>query len=172
MKRTTTGLCGLVMLAGAVFVPGCPVRFETTLKVDDSLRDKSGAMPSVEVHLIGINDTELKQWQDRSVSDYWRNVKLDPEVYVMKFGEQLPNPRVLTIKDPIWDRWDRRSAMWVVVLSSHPAADDKPGDSDMRRKILPRDPDRWAYNYWGKDQVTIVISKSRGLEILNPPKPK
>lgn len=138
------------LLAALLMTPlwGCARDF--TVRLDAA--DKMGT-PSVEVHIVGVrNAGEYRRWRDLSMSDYWADVKLDDKVKVMKFGEGLSNPQVLSTSDVMWkSKW--RGAKLLMVLSSFPPSKDLPGDADARRLILPLKWRKWS----GSGPVPIVI---------------
>jgi len=151
------GLCFCAVLS-ALFVAGCGSRrgFEVGLTAADS----QGRKPSVEVHMIGVrNAGEYRHWRDLSVSEYWQSVQLDPKVYVMKFGEGLPDPQTLEANNEIWKtKWD--GAKMLFILSSFPPGKDLPADADARRLMLPLD---WKHCWeYTKRPIPIVI-RSTGL---------
>ena len=151
--KTAVRKCGWLVLAiGALSAWGCAR--DVQIKLD--ARDDRGKMPSVEVHLIGVkNAGEYRRWRDLSMTEYWTNVQADDRVFVMKLGEGLANPQVLRKSQPVWGtKW--RGAKLLFVLSSYPPSRDLPGDSDVRRLVVPLKWSRWT----GNGPIPILITPS------------
>ena len=167
---TTTLLC-LALVAG-----GCGYDVEVFLNpTDPGLRDKVGAVKSIQVDLIGVNETEYKRWEEMSINDY-----IEPgskfgssgEKFVMKFEQGKDSKQVLRHSDPKWDQWKRKKATHLFVIANLPGTwQDKPGDADPRRIILPLDAGRWAYSGWGVLTIPIEV-RSNGMTPLLQPRKK
>lgn len=138
------------------------------------------AKKSVEVHLIGITPSELAEWKDYSVTKYFQ--PSDPKrqaavndkyACVMKFVEGSANPQTFVSNTDVWKNWDRRNAKYFVVMADIPGftdKDDKPGDLDPRRKILPLDASQWEWAYWGAKTIVIDVDAG-GLRCITDHKP-
>lgn len=118
---------------------------------------------SVEMNLIGVNRSELQQWKLKSVTEYFspgdplRSAATRDYSKILTFP---PSPQVLELGDTLWSKWSARKAEYLVVMVNIPGysfKDDKPGDGDPRRIILPLKLDRWEWSYWGPLTVELVI---------------
>jgi len=170
----------LVLLALAA--AGCsPMgRFDVVVTLDhQGFRQKLGTIPSVEVNLIGINLVEFPEWENGSVTAYWQpdNAQRLTGVrkgiaHVMTFGEDRVVRETLERTNRIWDAWAAREAMNLFILVNYPRiADDKPGNADARRLILPLAKLRWSGYLWGKRTILIEVAPS-GLICQTPPRPE
>ena len=169
MTSNTGAVCIVAAMLFGLFAGGC--NFTVVCSLDEGFRDAQGEMPSVEVHIVGVNDTEFEQWSSMSMTEYWRKPPISPEIYKMKFGKGLPNPQTLKSTDPIWNRWAKKKYKSLFVLADLPVAiEDQPGDADPRRLILPSDPTKHQWNAW---TIRLLIKKPpSGITCLNPPKVK
>ena len=161
--------CMLLWLAAA----GCSsTTFDVNVTVAGDYKDDLGSMPSVEVQIVGANQSEFEKWNNLSVTDYWRQAHKQDDIYEMKFGQGLPNPQLLKKDDPIWQTWSQNGATYLFVIAHMPGEfQDKPGNAYLRRLVLPLKPSKWEGYYWGKDRIEIIISKPpRGLVNQTPPK--
>lgn len=178
MKQVLIGV-GLVCVA--MVAGGCTeAPFHVSVKLDESdpgLKDKIGAVQSIEVNVIAVNDVEFKRWEEMSMNAYWEPdnaVRKSAKKFVMTFGQDHPSRQVLTRQDPIWKNWlDERKATKVLVLAYIPwLRADKPGTADPRRIILPLDPWKYDWSLWpGEEAKTIpILIQSGGLHCLRQPK--
>ena len=55
-------------------------------------------------------------------------------------------------------------------LPGYGEKDDKPGDADPRRLILPLDSGQWDWSYWGMSEIRIEVSLGK-VTCLTPHKP-
>ncbi len=152
MKTTHRCVCGIMLAAWAFGLGGCG---KPNITVTLDAMDSRDAMPTVEVHLIGVSTAgESSRLHDAAISNYdWAAGRRDEKVFVMKFGEGLENPQTLTPKDPIWGKWNGPKQL--VVIASFPPSDDMGGNADPRRLILPL---KW--NSWSGGEIPIVIRSS------------
>src|SRR5262249_36052556 len=129
-----------------------------------------GFMPSIEVDLIGVNDTELARWTSYSMNQYWTPndpLRRNSESYRMLFEQRDPSPKKLSDKDPIWQKWQQKGAWNLVCVAFVPGIkDDREGDKDPRRLILPLDKCRWDKH----SSINIVVQPS-AVVTTTPPKP-
>ncbi len=173
-----TGWNALLCVSGVALLlvaTGCNPRFNVETTAKEGLESKS-----VEVHVVGVNPSELNQWGNYSVTDYWspgdpmrESAVAQGYVYVMRFGPGLPNPQTLLKSDPIWRTWDKRDVKYMVLMAYLPQytkQDDQPGDADPRRKILPREGSHWDWSYWGMDLIKVEVAPG-GVTCLTPHKP-
>ena len=129
-------------------------RLNVTVKIPDELKAKPDRIPSVEVNLVGVNNSDLGKWQG-SMSDYWspgNKLRADNKenMLVFRFSQGTPGPFNLGRKDPIYKRWQAMNATHMLVLADIPGV--KEGPEDPRRKVLPLHPKAWTV-----DAITITI---------------
>ena len=177
--KNQAALTAMLFLAACLTV-GCdvgPYDVEVSLEESDSgLRDKIGAVQSIEVNLVGVNDTEYPQWEQMSMNDFWEPdnaIRAGAKKFVMTFGQNHSSTQVLLIKDPIWREWIKaRGANHLFILAYLPwIQKDQGGQADPRRIILPLKRERWDWSAWGDTKIPIKIG-SGGMTCLRQPKPE
>ncbi len=169
----TVGVVSVAWLGG-----GCgegPFDVEVSLaEGDPKLKDEDGTVRSIEVNLVAVNDTEKPVWEQVSMSEYWEPgnaIRDSAAKHVMTFGQGFPKTQVLKKKNAIWRTWLReRQAKHLFILADLPwIQQDKPGDADPRRLILPLEVGKWEWYLWGADTIKIQVSAG-GLTSLRQPK--
>jgi hypothetical protein len=143
---------------------------------DEGLRGKLGkTVQSIEVNLIGVNDTEFRRWEQVPMSQYWQPdnpFRLSAKKYVMTFGGSAARKQLLARSDPIWDVWQERNATHLFVLAYLPwITQDQPGEGDPRRIILPLKISCWDGYNWGANDIPIQLG-SGGITSLRQHKCK
>ncbi len=167
-----------LLLAAAVGCTGMG-RFDLDVTLDpQAFQAELSTVPSVEVNFVAVNRVEHPVWHAYSVTKYW--MPDDPQrvtsarqgqTAVVTFGEQPPYTQVLSRTNQVWDRWRAKGAMHLMVLCNYPrTAQDKPGEADVRRIVLPLEKQRWAGYFWGRRRIRFHVSP-RGIDCLTPPKP-
>ena len=126
------------------------------------------ASTSLEVDLIGANESLSQTLAGKSVSEYFRpgdRTRQSVNAYTMKFRTEDSGPQTLALKHEKWDQWLGTGAKELFVIAYLPGSfEDKPGPLDERRLILPLMDDRW-------EGTRIKIKLKRGLvERLTPMK--
>ena len=171
-------LFGLMMVACAIGCANKKMRpMNVTVEVDRSVAGPTGALPAMDVDLVGVSDANIEERKSMPMSRYWqamsglrsdiRGDAKNPNVHTMSFSHARPGPQTLNRDHPIWNTWKERGAKWLVVLSNLPGRHaDLPGDQDNRREILPLESYRWNGN-----DVKITI-KLRGADVAPPPNPE
>jgi hypothetical protein len=128
-------LSGLLVIA--LLGSGCAQRIVNV----EATEDICGK--SVEIHLVGVNESQQRQWDTESMTRYW-----EPEnqlrksakeyTYVIKFGQGQPCEAILGGKEPVRDEWKKRKAEYLYVLADLPGIfEDKDGNADARRLRIP-----------------------------------
>ncbi|MCD6303485.1 MAG: hypothetical protein J7M21_00810 [Planctomycetes bacterium] len=157
---------------------GCgtgPFNVEVFLdQADAGLRDKIGAVRSIEVNLVGVNEIEYQRWQQMSMNAYWEPdnpIRASAKKIVMTFGQGHDSKQTLKKNDPIWNVWlKQRKAKYLFVLAYMPwITADQPGQADPRRIILPLDIKRWDMYLWGSETIPIQLGAG-GITALRQPK--
>jgi len=174
-KMRCVAMCLLLFLA--VGCGGSTGRFDVVVSMDKAWLDQ-GALPSVEVHLVGVNISEYPNWSKMSMTTYWKEASRadgsNPKVYIMKFGQGKPETQTLPKSDPIWKIWKEGYSQYLFVLADIPGVYvDESGDADARRLILPLDVGSWRkakYVPVGTSVIQIDVAKPpSGVYCLNPP---
>lgn len=148
-------------LLALIFATGC-ASTKVAVKLDDSMLDKS-----IEVHLIGISDSEKSQFDNMSMTDYWgedsQGVRSSNESRVIGYQAGL-NKQVplfeISSDNSSWKQWQSEGAKYVMVLVNMPASrdyEDAPGNADARRLRLPLNKACW------KGGVVDVVIRGYGI---------
>ena len=157
---------GIVLLAvfgvfGAACGSGIAAgRYDITLQLGSSVAGAEGAsIPSLEADLVGVSDFDMERWSNHSMTEYFGGqdtLRAEAPKYTMQFSSESPDPKTLDAKDSVWETWKQRSATHVFVLINLPGVrDDRAGDQDARRLILPLAKNRWS----GRD-ILIEVQRS------------
>ncbi len=145
-----------------------PRAYKVRVKIDHvSFGD---VLPSLEVDLVGINQTEKGTWENYPISKYYSpndSLRRDADRIVIKFSREDRGDKILERTTPIWGKWvgkkfDRgvpgKGAQWLFVIVNLPGVnEDKPGIQDPRRVILPLRSTKWPF---GTKEIDIVIKRS------------
>jgi hypothetical protein len=137
-----------LMVAGATVLVGCstckpggppgpPQAYNLTISPGESLKDSS-----VLVDVVGINQSELPKWQDYSIRDYFKPgdpVRQDAAKFTAEFVPGKQAPAVLKKTDPLWSRWSKSGAQYLVLIADLPGVykEGKSGSQDPRRQLIP-----------------------------------
>lgn len=171
-------LTGAILLAS--LAAGCsPGAFNVEVYLDETdtgLRDKIGAVQSIEINFVGVNETEYRRWEQMSMNDYWEpdnRMRTSAIKYVLTFGEGHPKKQMLKISDPIWREWvTKRQANHLFVMAYLPwIQEDSPGNADPRREILPLERGRWEWSAWGSLTIPVEL-RATGMTLLRQPTKK
>jgi hypothetical protein len=158
----------LVLACIAALLTGCsnaPVAHTLTFTVDKSQHNKS-----VQVDIFGINaTTDLPKWEAYVISEYWQpnnTARSDLDRVSLHFGRKHPTTQSLSEFDSHWERWLATGATYAVVIADIPGVtNDRAGNADPRRLILPLN-----RRLWDKDDdgaIKILIQES-GLRLITP----
>lgn len=117
--------------------PGPPQAYNTKITPGESLKDSS-----VVVDVVGINQSELPKWQSYSIRDYFKPgdpVRQDAAKFTAEFVPGKQTPAVLKKNDPLWERWTKSGAQYLVVIADLPGVykEGKSGSQDPRRQLIP-----------------------------------
>jgi hypothetical protein len=153
----------LVAVGCGTTKPGKPVAHAITVVMDSSLQGQR-----VLVDLVGVNPSQKRQWEEKSMTEYWGSADaLRSSARKVTFEFTSPDkPQGIPAKDPIWKEWLGTGATEVLALADIPnlgRRDDKPGDADARRRVLPLDAKRWAK---GTKELRIILKRG-GLEVVS-----
>jgi hypothetical protein len=160
----------LALLCAGVGCSNCkPVAREIVVTLDDSLRGPQGSASTVEVHFVGVNQTDRARWYDYSLDQYWTQgdpLRVTPGKYEMTFGPS-EQKKSLAVTEKVWQEWMGKQVDELIVLARIPEiSGGAPGERDPRRVVVPLGSCRWS----GKAPVQISAGRS-GLRLQTPPKP-
>ncbi|MGA2499665.1 MAG: hypothetical protein ABSH20_18160, partial [Tepidisphaeraceae bacterium] len=88
------GLKLLAVIALGMVAAGCSCTPEmesrdVAVSLDNSLRDSTGKLKSVQVDIIAVNAGEIERWKQEALDTYWRpggsNLALAQDKIVLKF---------------------------------------------------------------------------------------
>ncbi len=148
---------------GFLVLVGCSPAYHVVVSIDESSwrPQGQGTIPSLEVDLVGVNDSEKSAWDQHPISKYFSpndRLRSDADRYTMTFKNDDLGPKTLEKGHAIWKEWTAKGAQWLYVIVNLPGIEqDQPGDSDPRRRILPLDKDKWK---WGTNTLEIEIQSS------------
>jgi hypothetical protein len=164
-------LAGLLIVG--LIVTGCRMSNPIIVRVVNVTATKDVCGKSVEIHLVGVNKSQEKQWDTESMTKYWEpenQLRTSAKAYtrVIKFGQGLPCEIILDKKDPIRKIWKKRKAEYLYILADLPGIfDDEDGDADARRLQIPA----LNSNCWPFLENKIKINvESSGIVRLTPHK--
>ncbi len=172
LKKTVfLAFMGLFLLMG---VGCCPItKLNISIEVDDSFRQAYGNRP-VLVDIVGVSPVEHKRWESYSMTKYWeagdtlRSTSTGSTI-TLQLDPSKKEPQVVTASDPHWGTWlnggNDKDPPHIYVLVQLPgtfrASDDKPGNEDARRQILPTGSCRWDDSAGHPPTVKLVVKADR-----------
>jgi hypothetical protein len=156
----------------AFILTGCksgPVPFDVSIQMDSSFSGQT-----VPVDLVGVNSNQRRQWEEKSVTDYWGDadpLRASARKKTLEFTEP-GSTKNLTADDDIWTRWIAEGGAGdLFVIADIPGMgkpNDAPGDADPRRRILPLNAKAWVK---GTDELKVIITRG-GLEVVTRQRPQ
>jgi len=156
-----------VLLAAA----GCTGigKYNVRLGVNPALQSQS-----VQVDVIGVNDTNYAMWEQYSMGQYWSpgdklRVGSEGAKVTFYFGLNREAVQTLPISAEKWKQWKSQGCRHLFVLADLGAVSDAPGEADPRRLILPLETHRWRGR--PSNPIRIQIRES-GIACETPPKPE
>lgn len=154
-------LRGLLVIA--LLGSGCSQRI-VNVKATEDICGKS-----VEIHLVGVNESQQRQWDTESMTRYWEpenQLRKSAKQYthVINFGQRLPCEATLDTKDAVRDEWEKRKAKYLYILADLPGIfEDKDGNADARRLRIPALTSKcWKY----KDRKINISVENSGIVCL------
>ena len=150
MPLRTLLVPALILLAACV-LPACSSvqSREIAVDLDDSLA-RTSLHPTVQVDVVGLTDSERKQWDDMSLSSYWmpgseRRASATARTIRIRFGAENTDPVRIPADADVWDAWRKHGATWLYVVANLPGGmNDKPGAEDPRRLAISLTSKEWA----------------------------
>jgi len=125
-------------------------KYNITVSPSPSLKDAGGAIPSFEVDLVGVAETEADKWRKKPMGEYYSGrdqLRADADKHVLTFTTADPAPKTLKKDDPIWKVWTGKQATELFVLVNLPGVKDP--------LVLPLDRARWA-----EDTIMLEVQRS------------
>lgn len=171
-----------LMLAVFAFmaVGCCPVtKLSLTVQLDDALRQKlaDAGNRQMQVDIVGISPSERQRWTDYSMTKYWTaddalRASVKDSRVTLTFDPRDNKPQAVPASDPHWTQWmagaNDKDAPRLFILAQLPgtwsSSDDKQGNEDVRRLILPLGSCRW-----NSTNVTVTVTSTG---ITTNPSPK
>lgn len=173
--------CRLLALAFLLIFVGCMGmgKFDLDVTLDHaSFQAKLNTVPSVEVNFVGVNASEFPVWNNYSTNKYWMpddsqrvTAVRAAHCQVMTFDENPPFRKVVSRSAPIWSKWKSKNAAYLFAIVNYPrTGNDLPGNSDVRRVVLPLERTRWKGYFWGRRRILFEVKPS-GIDCFTPPMP-
>ena len=164
-------VCGLLLCSAF----GCADK-TTRHPVEVSLGQQfSKDKPRIEVVITAMNDEEGKRFAASAMSQFFspnNSDRLSLDRVELHFGSDQPATQGFSPASKDWDQhwkaWEARQATQLFVMAFLPGHfDDKPGNLDARRQMVPL----WSKR-WEKENQTIKFELTpANLVLLTPPKP-
>ena len=156
------------MLCASTLV-GCGgmLRADITVELDKSLTRDAGAIPTIQVDLVGVNKSELPQWKGYAVTKYWSpgdKLRDGADKYEMRFDQTRSSSQMLQKTDEMFNKWMEKTASHLFILADLPGVHDPKGpEADRRRPVLPLNSKAWKLTKKG-----IVITIRAGQMLCSP----
>lgn len=167
-------LSSLLPLLAVVLLPlltGCgasPRVYPVKVSLDPGLRDRnSGIMPSIEVDLIGVTDTDKAKWDAMPVDTYFQpgnELRQFSDRYTMAFTNEKAEAQTVAKSNAVLKKWEEKKTPHMYILASIPMSGPA-GPVDPRKVLLPLMSDRWS-----SDTTIEVVVKPSGVEVITPMK--
>jgi len=170
MKTHVMKLLGLTLclVLFAVFGIGCSSTprmgiYQVNVKTDSSLKGTGASMPRVEVDIVGLNESQMKQWREYKIEDYFSGtdqLRSNSREYTksLVFTDDKSVTKTLEKNDPLWAIWDKRGVRSMMILVNSKGLRTSGGALVERKLELPLTTDQW------KGDVIDLVVKSSGVE--------
>ncbi len=151
----------------ALFLSGCGVTILQPGFTTQVAPSYQGA--SIQVDLVGVNNSELPAWNAKPIDDYFAAGDMfrasAPKV-TLNFGAGESDVKALSASNPIWKQWNSKNATHVMVIADLPGYTVPMGGVDLRRQIIPLSSDKWAKS---PPEISIQITPT-GIILVPAPK--
>ncbi len=157
-------------------LPGSPKAYQVKVVLDHvSWRQAYGdVLPSLEVDLVGINESERPTWENYPVSKYFSPndpLRRDADRTTVTFTNNDRRDKIVKSNNPVWGKWvgkkfgssePGKGAKWLFVIANIPGVGGSAMASaqDPRRVILPLKGSAWPMGTGG---IEIVIKSSMAI---------
>ena len=156
--------------AVALLATGCST-WPKDLNVRLAESEQGPGTPSVDVHLVAVPASKLRQFRTMSVTDYWspsgQSRSAMPARKELFLGPGATS-RTISRNDPIWKQWNAKQRPYLFVLADLRGVAEKEGAADPRRIVLPLDKNRWP---GGTKTIRVDVHRDR-VELATPFKPR
>jgi hypothetical protein len=158
----------------------CPVsRMTISVELDPSFQAKY-PNSTFDVDLVAVGPNEAVRWEGSAMSmtKYWEagnGMRRSLATKTLAFNSTKPEAQVVASDDPIWDKWlegaSTSAPPHIYVLVQYPgihdaARDDKPGNQDFRRQILPTKKCQYGGGLFsGSPTVKLVVNADRVMTV-------
>lgn len=155
----------LLTVLAMVGLGGCAGSYDVKVVLDQSSWQQAygDVLPSLEVDLVGINESENPTWESYPVSKYFSPgdpLRRDADRYTVHFTKDDRSPKTLESGHYVWEKWvsgsTAKGAKWLYVIANIPGASPVSGP-DPRRTIVPLDTKSWPM---GTKELEIVLKSS------------
>lgn len=170
MVATTAGGCA----AAKSILPSASKAFNVVVRIDSDSwsRAYGNTLPSLEVDLVGINESEKPTWENYPLGKYFSPddpVRRDADRATLTFTSGDRSDKTLNRKHDVWGKWvgkarvfgksiPGKGAKWLFIIANIPGVgDDQPGGQDPRRVVLPLRRNAWPV---GTKEIEIVVKSS------------
>lgn len=122
-----------------------PQSYNITIGYDAATIQRFRVFPSLEVDVVEVNETILRQLEQTEIDDYFDPGNMIRDSLRKKtyyFSEENNDAKTLEKNDPVWDSWLKKRGASHLVLFINTPRDGAKGP-DMRRLTLPLAADRW-----------------------------
>ena len=183
-RRFRESLLLVAMVVFAFLAVGCsPVTpLHVTVALDPSLvSGPDKLVGQIQVDLVVINPNEHQRWRDYSMTKYWEPndpMRKSVPVFTMTLDADKNPTQTLSATDAIWGKWlagaNEKDPPKLYVLAGIRRAwnaekDDKSGDQDPRRQMLPLGAARWDKSLGSPPNVKLTV-KNTGIVTDTQPK--
>lgn len=124
---------------------------------------------SIQVDLIGVNNSELAAWNAKPIDDYFAAGDMfrasAPKV-TLNFGAGEDGMKSLPASHPIWKQWKSKNATNIMVIADLPGYTVPMGGIDLRRQTVPLSSNQWAKS---PPEISIQITPT-GIILVPAPK--
>jgi len=144
-------------------------RFHVIVQIDKKHVEAIGTIPTIEVNLVGINESEYPQWESYSVDQYWSaddKMRKGADRFVFEFGQSRKIRQTLSQDGSAWDVWEEKTARYLLIIADIPGVHDPKKGKDGRYVVLPLNPENWS-----DDTLTITV-KAGGITVTPAPELK
>ncbi len=173
--RTDPRTAGLALFSLlSVFLAGCSSpAFEVGVVLSPDLKSLYGYYPSIEVDFAGITPAERQRVENYSVDRWFDSgnpLRASLAKKTLRFSEDAVLRQTISEKDPVWDDWEHRGAVYLVVFANLPhvfeTADGAPVP-DPRRLTLPMRSEHWYKSEGGA--FWLEVGAGGIVELANEP---
>ncbi len=146
-KKTGNTISGVLAVTLALALAGCSSvpSYDISIYPAQNLVEHYGYMPSLEIDISGLNNSELGRIRQTDVDRYFEpgnalRKSLSP--LTLKFSEEDPAVKSVSGKDSHWDDWAARGSENIVLIVNLPESLGSPAE-DGRKLIVPIVKDGW-----------------------------